>query len=171
MNAKAAGFWEVLYLKRRVYPSLAGGCYRSSSPCCLATGFLTIRHSAHPRQPDRSAPHTQHSASTLTGTTCSAYHCYWPCPCHSLGSFQTLEGSITAVSSVTCCPVLTRAALGRGPLVTRGVGVGPAACPSAGCARGQSTLAAHSSPAVQSPGSRARLLPLPGSDQSPAARA
>ena len=59
------------------YPRVAAGCYRSSSPCCFATGFLTTRHSAHSRQPDRSAPLTQHSASTLTGTS-SAYHCTGP---------------------------------------------------------------------------------------------
>ena len=93
----------------------------------LATGCLTIRHSAHPGQPDRSAPVTQHSASTLTGTS-SACYCYWPCPCHSLGPFQNL-GDITAVSSVICCQVLW----GPAHFFTRGVG--PAACSSAGCAR------------------------------------
>ncbi|KAL3141658.1 hypothetical protein ABBQ32_004350 [Trebouxia sp. C0010 RCD-2024] len=51
------------------------------------------------------------------------------------------------------------AAVGPWPLVPRGVGLGPAACPSAGSAAGQPTLAAHSGSEAWHPGSRGADLP------------
>ncbi|KAL3141653.1 hypothetical protein ABBQ32_004882 [Trebouxia sp. C0010 RCD-2024] len=72
---------------------------------------------------------------------------------------STLEGSSTAVSSVYSCLVLTGAAVGPRTLVMGGVGLGAAACTSAGSPAGKPTLAAN-------PGSQAWHLGSRGPDLS-----
>ncbi|KAL3155051.1 hypothetical protein ABBQ32_001027 [Trebouxia sp. C0010 RCD-2024] len=102
----------------------------------------TAAPTAPPWRQGHSASGTQLIQNTQTGPNSSNLY-FWPHACHSLGSFQTLEGSSTAVSSVYSCLVLTGAAVGPRTLVMGGVGLGAAACTSAGSPAGKPTLAAN----------------------------
>ena len=61
-------------------------------------------------------------------------------------SLSSKTSSNTATNSVSCCALLTRAAVGPQPLVRGGVGLGTAACPPAGSEASKSALATDSSP-------------------------
>ena len=62
-----------------------------------------------------------------------------------------MEGSNAAANSVSCCALLTRAAVGPQPLVNEGVRLGTAACPPADSATGRPALAADPSMAFRLP--------------------
>ncbi|KAL3151122.1 hypothetical protein ABBQ38_012988 [Trebouxia sp. C0009 RCD-2024] len=108
-------------------PTLAGCCHSDPDSPGLASRPFSVRHSADPK----------HSYW---------YLCFCPGACHSLGSFQTLEGSNTAASPVHSRLVLTGAPIRPRPLVTWGVGLEAAARSSASGAAGQPALAADSGP-------------------------
>ena len=126
---------------------------------------------AHPREPDRSAPLTQHSASTLTGTS-SAYHCYWPCPCHPLGSVRTLGGP-SRPSAQSSAALYSQGPLWGPARLSLGVwgwGQQPARKLVVREASQRLRLIQAQRCKALAPGAlvcRPRLLPLPGSDQSP----